>query len=134
MIALTVLLACMSVAVFAASGMLCWLVLGRAVQTMRYDLDAAQQALKMSAVIDQRVADRVQALVDRGLTGIKKTTTTGRSYGEQPPDPNVQVRGFVDDIHEIERETQRIRGDHEYTARDGFTLNGQPLPEETIET
>jgi hypothetical protein len=100
-----------------------WLICGRAVQAMRFDLDATQQALKLQSLIDQRVRERTM-LVEIDSAGRLVKKERAAAAGEQPPDPNVRTTSMIDDIHEIERESNRVTGEADYDKRDTF----QPLP------
>jgi hypothetical protein len=98
-----------------------YLVLTKAIAAMRFDLDQTAQAMKIQALIDQRVADRIAVIQ-------VPTRPGGRSarLPEQPVDPNVKFSGTVDDIHERERELNRIIGDADFTTRDDFRDFSQP--------
>ena len=103
-----------------------WLLYGRATQAARYDLDATAQALKMQALIDARVAARVvQVEVDATTGAIRSIAKTAARAGEQPPDPNVRTSSIIDEVHEAEREANRVTGEADYVKRDPFN---QPLP------
>jgi hypothetical protein len=111
-----------SLAVASLAVWFCYLVWGRANQSMRYDLDASAQALKMQALIDARVSDRI-SIASMPVTARRSKP----GPGEQPPDPNVRTSSILDDVHEYEREAQRIMGDAEYSKRDLF--NQPPAPD-----
>lgn len=85
----------------------------------RFDFDATERALKLQGLIDMRVDSRIQ-IVESQIT--KAQNIAGgrvQVIKEQPVDPNVQLRGIIDDAHEAIREANRPRNsDIEYTARD----------------
>lgn len=95
----------------------------------RFDVDACDRASRLNAIIDSRVQERlITANVPRP-SGVR-TDASGKvvstSYGEQPVDPNVRTTSIVDDVHENEREANRVRsGDYDYNKRDDF-LPPQP--------
>jgi hypothetical protein len=63
--------------------------------------------------------------VDSTTGAIRAIAKQAARAGEQPTDPNVRSTSRVDDVHEAEREANRIIGDAEFSTRDNFT---QPLP------
>ena len=128
LVALVVLLACV---VAVGGGVVAWLFTGRAIQAMRFDLDAAAQALKMQETIDRRVAERTTAVVVGSDGRVRAAALRPGGLPEQPPapQPSVVTRAIIDDIHEIERESNRLMGDAEYGKRDLYAQ--APLPMET---
>ena len=102
-----------------------YLILGRAIQSMRYDLDAAGQTLKWSSIVDGRVADRVTHVTTADGKLVARDQQA-RGLPAQPPDPNVRTTAFVNDAHEIDREANRVVNDlMGYAKRDSFAE--QPL-------
>jgi hypothetical protein len=79
--------------------------------------------MKIQALIDQRVADRIAVI---SVPAPRGQRNLGTRLPEQPVDPNVKFSGTVDDIHERERELNRIIGDAEFTTRDDFRDFSQP--------
>ena len=122
LIGFVVLMACV---VAVGGGVLVWLFTGRAIQAMRFDLDAGAQALKMQETIDRRVAERTTAVVVGSDGRVRSLRTPG--LPEQPPAPATRTSAIIDDIHEIERESNRIMGDAEYGKRD-FYAQQPPSP------
>jgi len=54
-----------------------------------------------------------------------------REAGEQPPDPNVRTTSRIDEVHEAEREANRLRSaTEEWDKRDSPM---QPLPPHLVE-
>lgn len=116
-----------------------WLVWGRATQAMRYDLDAAGQALRMQQTIDNAVRQRISVMrfmVDKegnliDAEGKAAMGAAGRLL-QQPSAPNVRESSVVDDVHELERESQRVTGEADFEKRDNFAghnmANTQPPP------
>lgn len=113
-----------------------WLVWGRATQAMRYDLDAAAQALRMQNTIDAAVRQRISVMrfmVDKeGNLIDSEGKAAGTRFAQQPADPNVRHSATVDDVHELEREANRVMGDADFDARDDFRghnmASSQPPP------
>lgn len=121
-VGLVALLVLLALGVMGLSLVACFLMWGRATQAARYDLDAAAQALKMQEIIDKRVQDRV-GVVRVASAPAPRSNQVESKYPEQPMPPGI-VRATVDDVHEIERETNRLIGEQEWSTRDNFT---QPL-------
>jgi hypothetical protein len=92
---------------------------------LRADVDAYDRANRLNALIDSRVSERlVTTEVTRGTgtrVGPDGKAVPHATYGEQPGDPNVRTTAIVDEVHEYERDANRVRNDDlEYEKRDTF--------------
>jgi hypothetical protein len=127
-IPLVVLLVVINVALIAAACFVIYTALTKLAQWARYDLDASAQTLKMQQIIDQRVQERI-AVIQMDSTGNVVSIKKNRPLPAQPVDPNVREVSTIDDLHELEREAQRLMSDTvDYTKRDDFVAN-QPMME-----
>lgn len=90
----------------------------------REEHEAGAVALKMAALIDARVEARVTKITIDANTGSviaqPAAKTKSRSFvGEQPQDPNVRQSSIIDEVHEAERDAERVLNpDIEYSVRD----------------
>ena len=88
----------------------------------REEHEAGAIALKMAALIDARVEARTAKVTVDAKTGnvIATPRASGNSHiPEQPPDPNVRQSGLIDEVHEAERDAERILNpDAEFASRD----------------
>jgi hypothetical protein len=94
------------------------------ISRLRADVDATDRANRLNAIIDSRVQERVVTSEVVRAVG-KRVGPDGKEiparYGEQPADPNVSTTTTLDDVHEYEREANRVRNeDVEYEKRDSF--------------
>lgn len=93
------------VAVFALVALVALYLLARfSIAQGRFDTDAQQRAVNLQRYINGVVEQRVQQANVRVLRPV------AGGLDDQPP-ANVQQRGRVDDVHEIERETARMTSD-----------------------
>jgi hypothetical protein len=95
----------------------------------RFDLDASTRAFNLSNAIDHKVEGRIANYSVRRPSG-ERVTADGRPLppiSEQPPDPNVRVSKVINDVHELEREAQRMTNSDLPSVRDGGDLPDQPL-------
>lgn len=140
-IALVCLLVVLCLGVMGLSVWAVWVVFTKATQYARYDQDATQQALKMTEILDKMVRARISVMrfmVDKDGTMIDAeggaVSGKGVRFAQQPTDPNLRSTTIIDDLHEQERETQRVIGEAEFDKRDNFAghsgsmANNQPPP------
>jgi hypothetical protein len=115
------LIALCSVCLTVALGAL--YLLGRfSIAQGRFDTDAMQRAVHlrryMDVEVERRIAYAPKAVLTR--TGAEGPIPT------QPVDPGVRAVGRIDEVHELEREEARLRGDEDdFEPREHF--EAQPM-------